>query len=191
MRRESLDVFYGRNLFFIDLRGWKGANIPHRWTPRQIFDHWITAIGDESTARLRNITFNSHYFRFNIRVSHEKPPTLTLRFNATPGSAEIADGVPLSYTFGAAVRRAEQGLRMLLSEIQEDLLERPATVEDFKKLCSAAETIQPFLCRRMNLGFQGTYLLDDDVSMNAWPDTHAHLMRCDDCGYHRLTRSED
>ena len=189
MRKESLDVFYGRNKFFLDLRGWKHASYPRSWTPRIIFEQWVTAIGEQNAARLKSLSFFSHNFRVNVRVSNEKPPSLLLRFRTSRIKAEIAEGVPSWYTFDVAAQRAESGLRRVLDDIQESHAQRRGlNVDDTLKICSAVDKIQPFLCRRVNLGWQGTVLLKDDLGMDQWPDTNAHLDKCDDCGYHRYTR---
>src|SRR6201996_660435 len=73
MREESLNVFYGRNKFVLDLRGWKHGSYPRRWTPFEVFDHWMTAIGDANAARIRSLTFFSHNFRVTVRISNEVP----------------------------------------------------------------------------------------------------------------------
>lgn len=191
MRKESLDVFYGKNNFFLDLRGWKSSSYPRKWTPRMIFENWVTAIGNDNAARLRNLSFFSHNFRVNVRVSNERPPTLLLKFRTNLTKAEVAEGVPSSYTFAIAARRAESGLQRLLEGMQANTSKRGLSVENIKTICWAVDMIQPFLCRRINLGYQGAVLLEDDVPIYQWPRISAHLDKCDDCGYHRYTRGTD
>ena len=191
MRNESLDIFYSRNKFFLDLRGWKGASYPRKWTPLDIFERWITAIGDTNAKSIRSVSFFSHNFSANIKVSPEKPPTLSLRFRTNTTNAELAEGVPVTYSFDIAARRAETSLRFLLEDLQQQLRDRSLNVGDIKMLCSAVNGVQPFLCRRMNLGYLGAVLLNDRPTLQEWPRTHAHLNKCDDCGYHRFTREQD
>lgn len=181
MRKESLDVFYGKNNFFLDLRGWKGSIYPRKWTPKTIFEQWITAIGNDNAARLRNLKFYSHNFSVNMRISNEKPPTLLLKFRTFLSKAEVAEGVPSSYNFASAARRAEDGLRRLLDEIQRKTsAHRGLSVDDFKTIYWAVDKIQPFLCRRISLGYQGAILAEDDVPIAKWPRTLKHLDKCDD-----------
>lgn len=181
MRKESLDVFYGKNNFFLDLRGWKGSIYPRKWTPKTIFEQWITAIGNDNAARLRNLKFYSHNFSVNVRISNEKPPTLLLKFRTFLSKAEVAEGVPSSYNFATATRRAEDGLRRLLDDIQRKTsAQRGLSVDDFKTIYWAVDKIQPFLCRRISLGYQGAVLPEDDVPIAKWPRTSNHLDKCDD-----------
>ena len=192
MRRECLDVFYGRNKFFLDIRGWKDASYPREWTPSIIFQRWITAIGDENAARLRSLSFFSHnHFSVNVKISKEAPLALALRFRTDATKAEVAEGAPPGYNSDIAAERAEKAFRHVLDDIEEKNHVGPITVDDIMTICNTVDTIQPFLCRRMNLGFQGALLLKDDPDMSRWPDTEAHLDKCDDCGYHRFTRNSD
>lgn len=188
MREESLTVFYGRNNFFLDLRGWKHASYPPRWTPFDVFEHWITAIGDANAARIRSLTFFSHNFRVNVRVSNEVPPTIAVRLRTNEGKAETADNVPSWYTFDLAAARAEQGLQAIVNNIPTRLRDKGLTSSDFLTISRGVDNIQPFLCRRMTLGYQGTVLLVKELPVDEWPDTKAHKDKCDDCGYHRYTR---
>lgn len=55
VRREALAVFYSRNHFVLDLRGWKDAAYPKLWTPVDIFESWIYAIGDANAEYLRSL----------------------------------------------------------------------------------------------------------------------------------------
>ena len=93
-REESLNVFYGRNKFVLDLRGWKDSSYPRRWSPFDIFNHWITAIGDENTARLRHLTFISHDFRVVIKISNDVRPSFGLKVRTNTAKAEVADQIP-------------------------------------------------------------------------------------------------
>jgi hypothetical protein len=188
MREESLNVFYGRNKFVLDLRGWKHGSYPRRWTPFEVFGHWITTIGDQNARRIRNLTFFSHNFRLNVRVSNEVPPSIALRLRTNPARTEVADYVPSWYTFEVAAERAEKGLKEIVGRLLAKSQKTALTSSDFLAISTGVDDVQPFLCRRMSLGYQGTALLDDDMPMDAWPDTTAHTDKCDDCGYHRYTR---
>lgn len=189
MREESLDVFYGRNKFILDLRGWKHGSYPRTWTPFEVFEHWMTGIGDHNAAKIRSLMFVSHNFRLIVKVSHEVPPTVVLRLRTNAGKTELAEHIPFWYTFEMAAERAEKGLQEVLENIQAEPKKHALTVNDFLAIAEAVDDIQPFLCRRMTLGYQGTALLDDDMPMDAWPDSTAHKERCSDCGYWRHSRS--
>lgn len=188
IRKESLDVFYGRNKFFLDLRGWKHASYPRKWTPQMVLERWINAIGDENAARIRSLSFFSYSFRLNVKISNDTPPTLTLRFRTTPTRVEVAEFVPSWYTFDVAAARAEKGLKQMLQDIETKTQERPLNVDDFITISRAVENVQPFLCKRMSLGYKGAVLLKDDMSVEEWPNAETHLEKCDECGYHRFNR---
>lgn len=189
MRKESLDVFYGRNKFLLDLRGWKSSSYPYCWTPPIIFEKWIGALGDQNAARMKNLSFISHNFRAIINVSNDLPFSLNLKFRKSCTEAELADGVPHHYTFDIAARRAERGLRGVLDRIEADHKDGSSlSAINVGEICLAVDNIQPFLCKRLNLGWHGAVLLKDDVDMQQWPNTRTHLLKCDDCGYHRYTR---
>lgn len=190
MREESLNVFYGRNKFVLDLRGWKHESYPRRWTPFDVFGHWIMAIGDENAARIRHVTFFSHNFRVNIRISNEAPPSIALQLRTNPAKTEVADSVPSWYTFEVAAKRAEEGLRAIIDEISAKLDERPLTSDDFLLISTAIDDIQPFLCRQLTLGYQGAALLEENVSPGTWPNVTSHKQKCDYCGYHRWRTCE-
>ena len=187
-RKECLDVFYGKNKFLLDMRGWKHDNYPKRWTPLMIFEHWIDAIGDENAGRLRSLSFVSHNFQAHVRMSNEAPH-LTLKFRATTAKPELAENVPIDYNIKVAAKRAEDGLRSVLNEVQSGRQGQPLQADHIKKICRTVDAIQPFLCKRGLLGHQGAVLPSGDMS--EWPNTAAHLNKCDDCGYHRYTRGED
>ncbi|KAK6389706.1 hypothetical protein LTR65_006188 [Meristemomyces frigidus] len=188
MRKECLDVFYGKNKFLLDLRGWKHDHYPKRWTPLMIFEHWFDAIGDESAGRLRSLSFMSHNFSAHVRMSNEAPQ-LSLKFRPGPSKPELAENVPLNYTFSLAAKRAEEGLRSVLDDIQARTQGQPLRVDDIKRICRVVDSIQPYLCKRSALGYQGAIMPSSDITQ--WSDTAAHLNKCDDCGYHRFTRGED
>lgn len=180
MRQECLDVFYGRNNFFLDLRGWKSTVFPKKWTPGTIFERWITTIGEENVARLRSLKFYSHNFSVNVRLSNESPPTLTMKFRTFISKAEVGEGVSSSYDFATAARRAEYGLRRLLNWIQKKTKKRGLSIHDLKTIFWAVDMAQPFLCRRISLGYQGAVLRHDDVPVSQWPSVADHLDKCDD-----------
>lgn len=192
MRKESLDVFYGNNKFLLDLRGWKHNNYPKHWTPPMIFEHWFDAIGDENAGRLRSLSFISHNFSVHAKMSTEAPQ-LSLKFRPASkgqlGKPELADNVPANYTFRLAARRAEHGLRSVLDEVEAGAQGQPLKAKDIQRICNIVDTIRPYLCTRNGLGYQGVILHTSDITQ--WPDTAAHLNKCDDCGYHRITRGAD
>lgn len=152
-----------------------------------IFDHWIDGIGDSNAARLRFVSFWSHNFAAHIKISSE-PPRLSLKFRASLVHPEPAEDVPVYYTIDVAARRAELGLRSVLGEIEAARAGHALTAEDVKEICSAVESLQPFLCVRNCLGYKGAILPSENRS--EWPSTRAHLAKCDDCGYHRFMRGE-
>ena len=190
IRKESLDVFYARNNFFLDLRGWKHASYPRRWTPQMVLERWIRAVGNDNVARIRSLSFFSYSFRLNVRISNDSPPTLTLRFRTTPTNTEVAEFVPSWYTFDVAAARCEKGMRRLLQDIEAEAKSqnRALNVDDFITISESVENTQPFLCKRMSLGYKGAVLLKDGIAVDEWPDTEAHLDKCDECGYHRFNR---
>jgi hypothetical protein len=190
MREEALNVFYGRNKFVLDVRGWKHDSYPRRWTPFEVFIHWIMAIGDENTARIRNLTFISHSFRVNVQISNEFPQSIAVRLRTNPDKTEVADSVPSWYTFEVAAERAEKGLREIIENICANSGRKALDSRDFSRIAMGVDMIQPFLCRRMTLGYQGAALLKDDVPPDQWPSTSKHKDKCDGCGYHRYTRTE-
>jgi hypothetical protein len=190
MRSESLDIFYGRNKFLLDLRPpWKHVDYPRRWTPVMIFEHWIDAIGDASAARLRSLSFWSYNFAAHIKISNDLSPKISLKFRPASIRMELAENVPCSYTFQVAVKRAERGLRGVLDEIEALRVGQRLTARDLKRIAKMVESCQPFLCSRANLGGHGAILPSVDAAN--WPRPLVHLDKCDDCGYHRYLRGED
>lgn len=188
-RRECLEVFYGKNKFLIDLRGWKHADYPREWTPGIIFERWIDGIGDINAARLRILSFWSHNFAVHIRVECEPRLRLTMKFRPLLLSPpEVVEGLPAGYDYDVACAHAAAGLRAVLDEIETACADRGLGVEDVKKIGSMIEFLQPFLCKRSHLGYRGAVLPSEHVSQ--WPSPQAHLNACDDCGYHRFTRGD-
>ena len=188
MRNESLDVFYGRNNFMLDMRGWKHSELPKSWTPLMIFEHWVQSIGDHNVARLRSLSFYSHNFNAHIKIQ-SKTNQLTLKFRVLPISPDPVQGAPTGYSFEIAAKRASARLRHVLNEIQDQKEGRPLNADDLMRVCSTVEMLQPFLCKRNGLGWLDTFLSSDNVA--DWPVTDEHLSKCDDCGYHRITRGQD
>jgi len=189
MRDESLDVFYGRNTFLLDLRGWKHDDLPKSWTPPTIFKQWIESIGDKNVAKLRSLSFYSHNFKAHVKIHPDKSQQLTLKFGFLQKAHETADGAPPGYSMQLAAKRAEIGLRKFLDEIQDSKKGQPLGVRDVTRICDMIASLQPFLCKRMLLGYQGAVLPSGDV--RDWPDTTAHASKCDDCGYHKINRGAD
>lgn len=66
--------------------------------------------------------------------------------------------------------------------------ERRLKARDVDRLKGAVANLQPFLCSRMSLGFQGAVLKADGMREDMWPNLRAHLETCDDCGYLRYTK---
>ena len=99
--------------------------------------------------------------------------------------------MPSWYTFDVAAEQAEAGLRKLLADIEGREQRGSLNMKDFLAIASTVDHIQPFLCRRMALGYEGAVLLKESMSVEDWPDASAHLDKCDDCGYHRFTRGID
>ena len=191
MREEALNVFYGRNKFVLDIRGWKHDSYPRQWTPFEVFEHWIMAIDNENATRIRNLTFVSHSFRVNVKISNELPQSIAVIMRTNPDKTEVADSVPPCYTFEVAAKRAEKGLRHIIENVHADSGRKALHSSDFLEIAMAVEKIQPFLCRRMTLGYQGAALLKDDDSPDRWPSTSKHKDKCDGCRYHRYTRAEN
>ena len=151
MRNECLDAFYSGNKYFLDLRGWKSEKYPRSWTPWKIFQEWISAIREQNASRLRSISFFSHNFRVNVKISNEKPAKIALKFRTSPEpmGTEVATGVPPKYSFNVAARRAEQGFRIELDRIERDVgfgNLHGLTVDNVKDICTAVDNIQPYLC---------------------------------------------
>lgn len=188
MRKESLDIFYGRNNFMLDMRGWKHSALPKSWTPLMIFEHWVMSIGDHNVARLRSLSFYSHNFNAHIKVQGEEN-NLTLKFRVLPHDPQPVQTAPPGYNLGVAGERASSALRHVLDEIERAREGQPLNADDLVRICSTIELLQPFLCKRNALGWLNAILPSSD--MDEWPETDEHLNKCDDCGYHRITRGGD
>ncbi|KAK0935730.1 hypothetical protein LTR48_001156 [Friedmanniomyces endolithicus] len=119
MRQECLDVFYGKNNFLLDLRGWQHRSYPRKWTPPVIFERWISSIGNENAGRLRSLSFMSHNFSVHIAVS-KQAPNLALKFHSKSEGKYSFENAPLGYTFEIAASRAEQGLRSKLDQMMAE-----------------------------------------------------------------------
>ena len=190
MRREALAVFYARNRFTLDLRGWKDPSYPKLWTPAKIFEAWITAIGDTNAGSLRSLIFHAANFRVNFNISTELPITITWSLRTNLTRAETAERVPSDYTFPVATKRAKSALDILITSVQTRARNqnRRLTSEDIDGLCAAVSGIQPFLCTRVGLGFQDAMLEREDMHVLEWPDLQPHMDKCDDCGYLRYQK---
>ncbi|TKA42933.1 hypothetical protein B0A54_07149 [Friedmanniomyces endolithicus] len=132
MRKECLDVFYGKNNFLLDLRGWMDCSYPEKWTPLMIFERWIDAIGNENAGRLRSLNFMGHSFSVHIRVS-KQAPQLASKFHTMPSYEDWIEVAPPGYTFELAACRAEQGLRTTLDNIATERAGKPLRVDDINK----------------------------------------------------------
>ncbi|UJO16907.1 uncharacterized protein CLAFUR5_04120 [Fulvia fulva] len=185
VRAECLDIFYGDSKFMLDMRGWKHSAYPKSWTPNKIFDEWIMSLGDENTARLRNVWFylNNSMVAFTIR---NDKPRITFKFKQTrSGSsyAEIAEDAPSGHTFKIAMERARARLTYRVNEVMDAVKERPLTVTDYKGLCKLVEDIKPTLCTRIGIGWKGA-VLDKDPSVHT--NVNIHRKQCTECGYYRI-----
>ena len=186
MRKESLEVYYSKYAFMIDMRGWKHSSYPRRWTPKTILNRWATAIRDTNIMCLRKLIFVSRNFSALITKKDSK---LTLKFRTNTTKAEVAEGLPSNYTFHVAAQRCTEHVQHVVDDVNKDLQGGPLTVDDVKLLYESVEQVQPFLCTRNSLGSWGAVLMDDDN--DHWPSSDTHLMKCDECGYHRFTRGTD
>ncbi|EME46805.1 hypothetical protein DOTSEDRAFT_22836 [Dothistroma septosporum NZE10] len=185
VRRECLDVFYGGSKFMLDMRGWKHSAYPKAWTPNKIFEEWVESIGDENTARLRNVWFylNNSMIAFTIRSDK---PRITFKFKQTRGGsayAEIAEDAPTGHTFKTAMERARQRLEYRVQEMADRVEEQPLTVKNFQDLCVLVEDVKPTLCTRIGVGWKGA-VLDEDPSVHT--DVNFHRTSCTECGYYRI-----
>ncbi len=182
MRQECLDVYYSKNNFFLDLRGYSSSAYPRAWTPTQIFEKWATAIGDENAARLRSFSFFSHNFSASIKLSNKKPRTLVLKFRSSEPKVKDPGLVDSSYSFAIAAQRAEQGLQLLLEDVQADMPNGGLTVNGLIRVCRAVGNVQPFLCTSVGtLGYGGFALKENKMSIEEWPSTQAHRRVCYQC----------
>lgn len=182
MREESLDVFYGKNKFLIDLRGWKHPEYPDTWTARTIVTKWLHAIGDDNAARLRHLSFVSHSFSLHIAISYEdENPKIVMKLRPFDDNPRLAKNVPSGYSIEVAHCYAGQGMRSMLDEIESRRAgARRLTAADMVEICRSVERIRPFLCTRRSLGFRRAVLTSGDPGL--WPTVKAHLKKCHVCG---------
>ncbi|RMZ15824.1 hypothetical protein D0860_01387 [Hortaea werneckii] len=186
MRQESLDVFYGKNKFLIDLRGWKHPEYPKDWTPLTIVTKWIQAIGDENAARLRKLSFVTHSFSLHISISYEdENPKIAVKLRPFDEKPKLAKNAPSGYSIGLAHSYAGQGMRRMLDAIESSHSRAVAgagrlTAADVLEICRSVERIRPFLCTRRSLGFRKAVLSSGDPG--TWPTAKAHLKKCHVCG---------
>lgn len=112
-----------------------------------------------------------------------------LRTNLT--DIEAAERVLSEYSFVVATQRAKSALAILIHLIEKRARDqdRRLTAQDIIDLCSAVSGIQPFLCTRVGLGYQGAVLEREEMSVIEWPDLRSHLEKCDDCGYLRCQKA--
>ena len=105
----------------------------------------------------------------------------------------FAEHVPNDYTPAYAGARAAAGLQFEVDAIERRAGGGPFSVADLLRVFACVEAIQPFLCRRNNLGYKGAVfpMRPLDEAPERWPNTEAHRENCDDCGYHRYTRGSD
>ncbi|EMC99787.1 hypothetical protein BAUCODRAFT_30196 [Baudoinia panamericana UAMH 10762] len=142
VRKECLDVFYSKNKFLFDLRGWKHDNYPPRWTPLNIYEKWITAIGDDNVARLRSLSIVSQNFRVHLTVSAEQPQ-LSFKFTFTWSKpVETADGVPPHLGFEGVMKHAPEGLQRVLDEIHASSPDR-LTVDGLLRFVRCVKNKEP------------------------------------------------
>ncbi|RMZ14675.1 hypothetical protein D0862_01938 [Hortaea werneckii] len=183
MREESLAVFYGKNKFLIDLRGWKHTEYPEDWTALTIVTRWLHAIGDENAARLRHLSFVSHSFSLHIAISYEdENPKIAMKLRPFDGQPKLAKNVPSGYSMEVAHGFAAQGMRWMLDEIEYSRRAgaRRLTAADVVEICRGVERIRPFLCTRRSLGYRRAVLPSGDPGM--WPPATSHLKKCHVCG---------
>ncbi|KAI7228259.1 hypothetical protein KC330_g7998 [Hortaea werneckii] len=193
MRQESLAVFYGKNKFLIDLRGWKHPAYPDTWTALTIVTKWLTAIGDEDAARLRKLSFVSHSFSLHIAVSYEdENPRIAMKLRPFEDKPKLAKNVPSGYGMEIAHGFAGQGMRAMLDEIESRRTGAGAgarlTAADVVDICRSVELIRPFLCTRRNLGYRRAVLGSGDPGL--WPTATAHLRKCHVCGDQGVDRAK-
>ncbi|KAI6800214.1 hypothetical protein KC332_g621 [Hortaea werneckii] len=182
MREESLAVFYGKNKFLIDLRGWKHPAYPKDWTPLTIVTRWIHAIGDENAARLRHLSFVSYSFSLHVAISYEdENPKIAVKLRPFDDNPKLAKNVPSGYSMAVAHSYAGQGMRWMLDEIESRRVgARRLTAADVVEICRNVERIRPFLCTRRSLGFRRAVLPSGDPG--TWPTAKTHLKKCHVCG---------
>ncbi|KAK3113638.1 hypothetical protein LTR53_008878 [Teratosphaeriaceae sp. CCFEE 6253] len=167
LREESLDRFYGQNR-------------------ADIYEHWISAIGDANAGRLRRISFVSGKFTADITIC-EEAPKVSLKLRSGVSATEAVKGVPQGYTFGVAARRAGEGLRSFLDEIAMLRRGRPLRCRDHILICRFVDDLEPFFCKGGAPGYRPAVLPSGDFY--EWPCTARHCDHCSDCGSRQATRS--
>lgn len=203
VRKECLDVFYGKNRyvsrlcvrpladtddarFMLDLRGWKNSGYPKKWTPNDIFERWITAIGDDNAARLRSLTFYEHAFAVNFTITNVAPRiTAKLRQNrdSSPNDT-MAEDAPAGYNFDTAIERARARLQFLIADLLQQHGDHPLTAQVIGRLLDIIEDFRPALCSRMGLGYKGATI---SACPQAEPEVSRHRHHCGECSYSRIT----
>lgn len=188
VRAECLAVFYSQNKFVLDLRGWNDACYPKLWTPARIFAAWILAIGDVNAGRLRSLTVFAANFRVVVVIEGDGervPVRMGLKLRLNKAQPNIADSTSPPYPFEVAGQRVESAMRVAIAEIERRAKEekRRFTAIDIHDLNRTVGKLQPFMCTRMGLGFMGAVLDRDGMGEDEWPNTDAHLNKCNDCGY--------
>ncbi|CAK4031789.1 Hypothetical predicted protein [Lecanosticta acicola] len=186
VRKECLDVFYGKNRFMLDMRGWKNLAYPATWTPNHIFEHWIAAIGDVNAARLRNVSFYVHNFAVHFTISHQEP-RISAKFRQTRTNTayvDLAEEAPTSYSFELAIQRARARIEYAVMEMTEEVGDEPLTVKNIRNLCDIVESIKPALCTRMGVGWKGAIFPEDP---SHGPHVERHREACAECAYFRIT----
>ena len=190
MRHESLDLFYSRNRFLLDLRGWKHRAYPETWTPVELFTRWVRAIGEPNAARLRTLIFYAQDFNAHVRIHGPRNEITLVKFRAggkdychRPDEATAAEPTTSNGEVGDRMaRQAAVALQRVLTAIQADRHTRPLNVEAATRICDTIDTIAPFLCKRDLPCAALPFPQSEDVA--EWPDTRAHRAKCIACGYH-------
>lgn len=166
----------------IDMRGpFKHVSYPRAWTPLDIFIKWISAIGNENAARLRHVSFYMHNFAVHLNINPEASPNITTKFRQTRRGTEsdyITAEAPVSLAFDQAIQRAKKRLAFVIDSTIAITKDRPLTSNDFVSLSEAINEIQPTLCTRNGLGWEGA-IMSEDPSIS--PDVRRHLSSCCDC----------
>ncbi|KAF2168633.1 hypothetical protein M409DRAFT_53272 [Zasmidium cellare ATCC 36951] len=190
VRKESLDVFYGKNRFMLDMRGWKNGAWPKSWTPVDIFTRWVKAIGDENAARLRHVSFYLQNFAVHYTISSgqdKDTPRIVAKFRQTRSNFEsfdISERAPAGYTVKVAMKRAEQHLCYKAGALAKRVGDRNLGVKDVLELCKFVESLKPALCSAMGMGWKGAFIEEDpSQSIFGMP----HMMACNECGYYRVS----
>ncbi|KAK1072662.1 hypothetical protein LTR12_009452 [Friedmanniomyces endolithicus] len=183
MRQKCLDVFYGKNNFLLDLRGWQHRAYPRKWTPPLIFERWISSIGNENAGRLRSLSFVSHNFSVHVTVS-KQAPNLALKFHSKSEGKYSFENAPLGYTFEIAASRAEQGLRSMLDQMMAERVGRPLRAVDLNEIGRFVTMLRPFLCTFNWSGVYGAVLRSDRIE--EWPVPDWHIKHCDTCRYKNI-----